>query len=407
MSNIKKNQPAVLGKPKFKENFSGLKLLSASRIDALNTCSWSYFLKYEEKVPDENNDGARRGTIIHALCECLIENKDRHFKIFKDITENGDVYSVPSVKRFIEVYAKKVGLNIDNQVINKAKTGFITNRSFINEMTLVALKNDFFGAENEISLAEIECGLDIRNRRAKKRFVLQGFVDKMFLRFDEPDIILGIRSGKINVTEVLSKVKGVRIVDYKTSSSKFDAKKIASNTQALVYQMFTKDMIPHLNPSDITMDFLFLQFPKQPLLRAPGIEESEILLYQEYLFFLFEKINNFSKEDAYANFGYDKVDTRMLCGSVGFKTIMVGKTKIETEEPKWICPFQKPFEYFALKNVTTKKIIKTSKKREDLNKMLTKDEMGKLCDGELCIEKLQYEGCPKFQQKSCNEDDFF
>lgn len=60
-----------------------LKVLSASRIKTLETCSWVYWNNYHTKVPQSQNDGALRGTICHTIFELLL-NK-RHLKNYKRI----------------------------------------------------------------------------------------------------------------------------------------------------------------------------------------------------------------------------------------------------------------------------------------------------------------------------------
>jgi ATP-dependent helicase/DNAse subunit B len=43
------------------------KYVSASTMKSLEQCSWKYYTDKHLKVPEKNNDGARRGTICHAL----------------------------------------------------------------------------------------------------------------------------------------------------------------------------------------------------------------------------------------------------------------------------------------------------------------------------------------------------
>jgi len=40
-------------------------ILSASRIKTAQSCSWLYWSKYKLKLPENGNDGARRGTVCH------------------------------------------------------------------------------------------------------------------------------------------------------------------------------------------------------------------------------------------------------------------------------------------------------------------------------------------------------
>ena len=52
------------------------KILSASRIKTLETCSWSYWCNYHLRVPQKQNEGALRGTVCHLAFErsgCLAD----------------------------------------------------------------------------------------------------------------------------------------------------------------------------------------------------------------------------------------------------------------------------------------------------------------------------------------------
>ena len=129
-----------------------VKKLSPSRIDTLNTCSWSYYCNYSLRLPDEGNDGAKRGSVIHDLCECLLH--DRHKDKFEQILKNKDIYSNPIIKRFIEIKSNKYKLDLDKYVVDKAGSGLICNRDFVNAMTLVALANDFYGKDYDESISE-------------------------------------------------------------------------------------------------------------------------------------------------------------------------------------------------------------------------------------------------------------
>ena len=51
--------------------------LSASRIKTAQSCSWIYWSKYKKKMPDTNNDGARRGRICHNVFEHLAKQKTK------------------------------------------------------------------------------------------------------------------------------------------------------------------------------------------------------------------------------------------------------------------------------------------------------------------------------------------
>ena len=53
------------------------KVLSASRLKTLETCSWSYWCNYHLKLPQKQNEGALRGTVCHLVFEMLVKKKHK------------------------------------------------------------------------------------------------------------------------------------------------------------------------------------------------------------------------------------------------------------------------------------------------------------------------------------------
>ena len=65
------------------------KILSASRIKTLETCSWSYWCNYHLKLPQKQNEGALRGTVCHLVFEMLVKKKHKKLEtLTKKITKN-------------------------------------------------------------------------------------------------------------------------------------------------------------------------------------------------------------------------------------------------------------------------------------------------------------------------------
>ena len=88
--------------------------LSASRIKTLQTCSWIYYSRYHLKLPDKSNDGASRGTVCHAVFECL--GNPRHKHHYDDIMKADDIGGSTVVERMVETYAKKLLVNDDENM---------------------------------------------------------------------------------------------------------------------------------------------------------------------------------------------------------------------------------------------------------------------------------------------------
>ena len=73
--------------------------LSASRLKTVKMCSWLYWCKYHERLPDKSNDGASRGTVCHLIFECLGKPSRQHY--YDAILKNNDAFAVPSIKKLI------------------------------------------------------------------------------------------------------------------------------------------------------------------------------------------------------------------------------------------------------------------------------------------------------------------
>ena len=67
------------------------RVLSASRLKTLETCSWSYWCNYHLKLPQKQNEGALRGTVCHLVFEMLVKKK--HKKHYTLITKAGGAKS--------------------------------------------------------------------------------------------------------------------------------------------------------------------------------------------------------------------------------------------------------------------------------------------------------------------------
>jgi hypothetical protein len=136
-----------------------LKVLSASRIKTLETCSWVYWNNYHTKVPQSQNDGALRGTICHTVFELLL-NK-RHLKNYKRIIKKNAIDGDEGVNRLVKKLSVKVKLDESNYKL-------------LNDMILVGLKNDFFGEGGEIVKPEYD--FEIKNDEPKYQMVDTSFL---------------------------------------------------------------------------------------------------------------------------------------------------------------------------------------------------------------------------------------
>jgi hypothetical protein len=158
-----------------------LKVLSASRIKTLETCSWVYWNNYHTKVPQSQNDGALRGTICHTIFELLLNPK--HKAHYDKIIKKNSVKGSKAIARLIKKLKAKVGLDESNFEI-------------LDQMIMVGLKHDFFGEKDGEIVSpeyafEIEANIQamMYSLASKKLWPkLKPIVRFLFLRFPKQPI---------------------------------------------------------------------------------------------------------------------------------------------------------------------------------------------------------------------------
>lgn len=313
-------------------------VLSASRVKTLETCSWTYWCTYHLKIPQKENSGAMRGTICHLIFECLL--KQRHKKHFTRIMKRGGVDGSPAVKRLILKHCKKKNLTEEDLTM-------------INDMVWTGLNQDFYCKGSKLGDAELE--FLIENERPK--YKIKGFIDKN--AFYEKNNLF-------------------KIIDYKSSKSKFKGEELTANFQAMTYSLAAfKKIFP--SAERVITQFIFLRFPKSSV-QEVEIPRDQITGFEHYLSYAFSKANSFNESDAKSNFAANKDESRWLCKA--------GKT--------WRCPYLDPFDYYHLID-SNGKIIESSLE----NKFSPKDGQS--------VKKLKYNGCPAHTNKieaSSDFDDF-
>jgi ATP-dependent helicase/DNAse subunit B len=243
--------------------------LSASKIKTLQHCSWLWNAKYILKIPDTTNDGARRGTVTHSILESLIN--PRHRKHYDKIVKDGTILKHAGVLRLTKKLIKKEGLSEEELPA-------------IDSFTMVALKLDFF--LEGYNLEDPEFKFEIENE--KPRYKILGFIDKM-----------GIK-GEV-----------AKIVDYKTSKSKPDAKEQNFNIQGMMYMLVAKKTWPKVKKAFV--NFLYLKFKQSPKLVFTCSDE-KLAGFELYLEYLNDYLENWDLGKAMSNFGYDDYNKRRLCG---------------------------------------------------------------------------------------------
>lgn len=320
---------------------SDLKALSASRIKTLDSCSWLYYCNYHLKLPQIQNDGARKGDICHRIFELLLNKK--HIKIYKNIIKSGTVTSSPAIEKLIRIYAKQVELPITQE-----------NFLHIDQMILVGLKSDFFVKGGELIAPEYK--FEILNQ--EPHYLIKGFMDKPFMTKNQ-----------------------IVIDDFKSSKKKFEGEDQESNVQAMIYSLAALKTWPDKSP---TVRFIFLQYPEDPLMQLTFSEDT-LRGFEHYLAEIQKKVDGFNEKDARKEFAYDKGIPK---GGEFKGSLMCGRAKNPDQKKKdgtkmWHCPYKFGFDYWIVKKDG---IIKYT----TFNK-----EKIKLKQGEV-IEKATYAGCPRF-----------
>ena len=324
-------------------------ILSASKIKTFESCSWKYWCNYHLKLPQENNDGARRGTVCHLIFELLV--KPRHKKHFDLIMEAQTLDASPAVKRLVKKsLVKEEGYSEENYLLCE-------------EMILVGLDNDFYGAKGEVNSPEKEFLLESESPKYK----IRGFIDKP-----------------------VEYNKKLKIVDYKSSKSKFNKNELKSNVQAMTYTLAAQTIWPKLK--NVIVEFLFLRFPKSPSQQIRFTKE-QLSGFEYYLEHVYTIINNFTESDAKSNLASTKPMPKRDEGFCGPLNSGFAKYKGQLKKDgtlMWHCPFKFDFEYYSLIDADGN-LLKTSFNKEDLDE--SKGE----------IKHQSYGGCPAHTRQ---DDDF-
>ena len=339
--------------------------LSASRISTVEKCSWVYWCKYINKIPDSSNAGASRGSVCHNIFEYL--GKERHKKHFNNIIKKNSISGSKAVSKLVEIQARSqdppVNSNEDLDMIDS----FIVN----------GLNYDFYGDSHSKPFEALsEKTFDIEVEEDGKKYYIYGFIDKLFL---------------------YDKGKKAIIRDFKTSKKIYEGKEITNNLQNLIYCLAVKKLYP--NCEELQTEFLFLKFnldsdllglEGEGVLKMEPMSLNELDGFEYHLTEIQSYLNNFNYDTACSNFAADQPfpEDKSFSGplSCGFAKTPGQLKKDGT--PMWHCNYKFPFDYFALKD-SDGNVIKSAKEGE--KHLLSADEsLGQY------IEKMHYEGCPKF-----------
>jgi hypothetical protein len=107
-------------------------------------------------------------------------------------------------------------------------------------------------------------------------------------------------------------VRGIKIVDgkkvckirdYKSSKNKFTDKELETNVQAFSYLLAALQDHPDLDVLNSEVEFVFLQFPEDPIQVFKLKDDKSISGFEQYLKYIQKQIDLFTEKDATNNLG--------------------------------------------------------------------------------------------------------
>jgi ATP-dependent helicase/DNAse subunit B len=332
------------------KNSKEISYLSASKIKTLSDCSWSYYCSYVLKLPDSSNSGAKRGTAVHDLLECLCHERHKHY--IDVLKQHDSPDEIKSIKRFFIRKFKQLELDPNEEVKKvKGEPGGLTNWTLVMRMMMNALKHEFF--EHKEEAKEILHSEYAFNHVEKNpTYAVRGFIDR-------------VASYEENGEKVLE------ILDYKSSKAKFSGDEKENNLQAMIYTLMARKKWTDFDR--YVANFLFLRFEDPYQKNEFSKEQLDGL--EHYLEYVYGIVNNFTEEDALSNLAANKKEKSWLCG-----------------RGSWICPHRHPKMFFSVVGKEGKQLASFSSYEEA--------EVGikKIKGGEQ-IELKNYGGCPAWNKK--------
>ena len=347
--------------------------LSASRISTAEKCSWVYWCKYINKVPDSSNTGASRGSVCHNVFEYL--GKERHKKHLELILKSNSIKGSKAVNKLVYSQA-----STQNPPVNSTE-----EMDLIDEFIVNGLRFDFYGDQNETPFHSFsEKTFDITIEEGDKHYHIYGFIDKLFM---------------------YDKGKRAVIRDFKTSKKVYTGSEITDNLQNLIYCLAVKKMYP--NCDQFQTEFLFLKFnldsdllgsDGEGVLRMDPISLEELEGFEYHLTDIQSYLDNFDYNTACSNFAADQP---YATDGTFSGPLSCGYAKKPGQLKKdgtlmWHCNYKFPFDYWVLRK-SNGDIIDSVKDGEQ-HTLIINEESGEY------IEKINYKGCPKFNVENNDID---
>lgn len=317
-------------------------VISASKLDTFESCSWSYWCRYGLKMPSMPNIGAIKGTVCHAVFEHIVHPKRQ--KYIEQIKKDKTCKNIAVIWRYINLFGKREGLfsnehfeHVDQMIYNAIKEGdFVPDRG----------KYEMFTEEE----FELPIGNNV--------------------------YILGYIDNKI----VNKQTQEVQIRDYKSSKERFAPKKIKNNFQGMMYSLAVYKQTRQIPQ----VCFWFLQFPNNIRQIMPKVTEDELLGFEVYLKGVGQTMRQFDSNFARLNYAKDKPKPSNDEGFSGCLKCGFAKHKGQLKKDgskMWHCEYKFDSDYFVI----------FDEKGDIKHKSFDKKDLTKYNKE---ITKLHYNGCP-------------
>lgn len=310
--------------------------LSASTYKLFKSCSLKYYYSKVVKVPEDTNQGALSGGVVHECLEYLL--KPRRRKLVEQMLSSNTLTN--PVRYFLLKRCAQVGVLPEKTTDTE-------------QMVLAALSLDFLAKNGEVLGTEIE--FNIENK--EPYYKIKGYIDVL------------IKYGKKIV-----------IRDYKSSKSLFTEKELEKNLQGYIYTLAVEDKYPDLKVDSV--EFIMLKFLEKQVFK---VSKKELNNFKKDLAAVYKEVAEFGPENRFDNVArYKKQDEdgsfsgELMCGFAFYK----GHLK-KDGSPRYSCPYKFSLEYYALMDKNGA-LLQTSLKKEELTKELK--------DGRFIVTK-QHKGC--------------
>lgn len=320
-------------------------VISSSKLDTFEGCSWEYWVKYHLKAPSKGNLGTAKGSVCHHIYELLLV--ERHRKHIEQIKADKTCRNIPSLWKYILKESDREGLFTPEHI------------DHVDEMVYNGIKEaDFVPDPKKYDVVqEEEFKFQIHNN-----VYLRGFVDVLITNKKTQEMI---------------------IRDYKSSKQKHAPKKIQNNNQGMAYALYVYEkygVIPDV-------EFWFLQFPNSIKQVMPKPTKAELNGFKSYLRMVGKQMEIFEFDHAKLGYAKNKPHPKkdegftgpLKCGFACRK----GQLKKDSS-PMYHCEYKFDSVFYFVKDEEGK-IIDKSYDRKDLTKH---QKEGKV------IEEMMYKGCP-------------